>query len=79
MFSFILIYWKLAGYKERIALENALRACDAFVQEHKYLFDKKQVIYYDVRTNDYPKFLKSFQLKYPEINEYVEVINVKGA
>lgn len=78
MFSFTLVYWKLAGYKERIVLEQALRVCGAFVQEHRYHFDKKQ-LRYDVRTDDYPKFLKTFQIKYPAINEYCEVLNVKGA
>ncbi len=78
MFSFTLIYWKLAGYKERIDLEQALRVCGAFIQEHRYRFEKRQLVY-DVRTDDYPKFLKSFQIKFPVINEHCEVINVKGA
>lgn len=79
MFSFTLIYWKLAGYKERLVLEQAIRECDAFVQEHRYRYDRNYVIYYDVRTNDYPKFLKAFQEKYSKINEHCEILNVKGA
>lgn len=79
MFSFTLIYWKLAGYKERIALEKAIHTCDSFVQEHHYRFAKKHLIYYDVRTNDYPKFLRMFQEKFPQINEHCEILNVKGA
>jgi len=78
MFRFTLIYWKLATYKERLALEAALSACGAFVQEHKYRFDKKHVVYY-MRTDDYPKFLRMFQEKFPLINEHVEVIDVKAA
>lgn len=78
MFSFTLIYWKLATYKERLALEAALTICGSFVQEHKYRFDKKHVVYY-MRTDDYPKFLRMFQEKFPLINEYVEVIDVKAA
>jgi len=77
MFSFKLVYFKLATYKERLVLEEALRRCDAFIQELRFRFPQKQTVY-KMSTDDYPKFLRQFSADYGTLFADCEMSDAKG-
>ena len=77
MFSFKLVYFKLATHKERLLLEESLRCCDAFIQELRYRYPQKQTVY-KMSTDDYPKFLERFSRVYGELHADCEMSDVKA-